>query len=130
MKFMACLSSLLIFIILSGCGTMNDHNVSAEQASTMITTDTNLVILDVRTPEEYSGELGHLKNSILIPVQELESRISELEQYRGKKILTYCRTGRRSLTATGILHKNGFDALNVEGGMVQWNKLQLPSVEK
>jgi len=130
MNFMIFILLSIIIIIPSGCGTMDEHNLNAEKASQMITNDSNLVLLDVRTPQEYTGELGHLKNSVLIPVQELESRLSELEQYRGKKILAYCRTGRRSLTATNILRKNGFEALNVQGGMVEWNNLELPSVEK
>ncbi|HLB00617.1 MAG TPA: rhodanese-like domain-containing protein [Bacteroidota bacterium] len=108
---------------------MDDQNVTTEQALEMIRADTNIVLLDVRTPEEYAGELGHLKNSILIPVQELESRMPEIEQYRDKKILAYCRTGRRSRTAMNLLRGKGFDALNVQGGMVEWNKLQLPHVE-
>ena len=78
---------------------MNDHNVTAEQASRMIASEPEIVLLDVRTEAEYSGELGHLKNAILIPVQDLETRMEELEPYRGKKILAYCRTGRRSQTA-------------------------------
>lgn len=109
---------------------MDQHNITTEEASQMIEADSNIVLLDVRTPGEYAGELGHLRGALLIPVQELESRISELEQYRGKKILAYCRTGRRSLTATKILRENGFEAQNVQGGMVEWNKLRLPSVER
>lgn len=130
MKHMMFGFFFLTCIILSGCNTMDDHNVTAEQASEMITADQDIVLLDVRTEGEYVGELGHLKNAILIPVQELESRMTELEPYRGKKILAYCRTGRRSLVATNLLSKNGFDVLNVQGGMVEWNNLNLPAVQK
>lgn len=126
MKYISLVS---LYLIMTGCTTMDDQNVTTEQALEMIRADTNIVLLDVRTPEEYAGELGHLKNSILIPVQELESRMPEIEQYRDKKILAYCRTGRRSRTAMNLLRGKGFDALNVQGGMVEWNKLQLPHVE-
>jgi rhodanese-related sulfurtransferase len=129
MRYLAITPFSLMCILLWGCSTMDDTNITPEQASRMITADTGIVLLDVRTPAEFNGELGHLKNAVLIPVQDLESRIGEVEQYRGKKILAYCRTGRRSLTATKILRKNGFDAVNVTGGMVEWNKLGLPSVE-
>ena len=55
-----------------------------------------------------------------IPVQEIEKRIGELEQYRDKKIIVYCRSGNRSGTATKILNENGFDAYNLIGGMNGW----------
>lgn len=130
MKIGAVISFSLLILSISGCGTMDDNNITAEEAAKMISTDSTLVLLDVRTPEEYAGELGHLKGAVLIPVQELEFRIADLEQYHDRKILAYCRTGRRSKTATEILRKNGFDVLNVQGGMVEWNELQLPSVER
>lgn len=85
-----------------------------------------LDLLDVRTQEEHEGELGHLPNSLLIPVQELANRMKELEVFRGKTILAYCRTGNRSGKAAGFLAQHGFTAINMDGGMVQWNKQGLP----
>ncbi|MEK7671532.1 MAG: rhodanese-like domain-containing protein, partial [Bacteroidota bacterium] len=81
-----------------------------------------------RTPEEYTGELGHIDHSLLLPVQELEKRIGELERYKGITILAVCRTGRRSAKATEILTKSGFKAISVEGGMVKWNDMKFPVV--
>jgi len=130
MKNMMVITAFLTFLLISGCDNMDQNNITTDKASELITSDSNIVLLDVRTPEEFSGELGHLKNAILIPVQELEARIGEMDQYKEKKILAYCRTGRRSLTATKILRDHGFDATNVQGGMVEWNKLGLPSVER
>ena len=95
----------------------------------MIITDSSVVHLDVRTPGEYAGELGHLEGAILIPVQELAARVGELDAIKGKEILVYCRSGRRSLIASDILQQNGHCAINVEGGMVEWNELKLPGVE-
>ena len=107
----------------------NKKAVSVEDAQAMIVKDSSVVILDVRTPAEYTGELGHVKHSILIPIQELEQRLGELDSCKDKTILAICRTGRRSGNATEILGTRGFKVLNVEGGMVQWNAKQLP-VEK
>ncbi|MBT3216448.1 MAG: rhodanese-like domain-containing protein [Candidatus Marinimicrobia bacterium] len=77
------------------------------------------VFLDVRTAKEH--HVKAIPNTPLVPVQELESRIGELEQYRNKKIVVYCRSGNRSGKATTILNKHGFDAVNLSGGMIRWN---------
>ena len=102
--------------------------VSVDEAQKIIAEDSTVLILDVRTPEEYTGELGHIDHALLIPVQELEARINELEPYKGKTILAVCRTGRRSGTATDLLTKKGFKAKNVTGGMMKWNEEKLPVV--
>ncbi|MBM2840696.1 MAG: rhodanese-related sulfurtransferase [Bacteroidetes bacterium] len=88
--------------------------------------DSTVLLLDVRTPEEYNNELGHVANAILIPVQELEQRVSELEQYKGKTIIAICRSGNRSGKAADLLARKGFTALNMEGGMIRWNDEHLP----
>lgn len=88
--------------------------------------DSNILLLDVRTPEEYNNELGHVANSILIPVQEVEHRIAELEGHKGRTIIAICRSGKRSGTAAALLTRHGFTVLNMEGGMIRWNEEGLP----
>lgn len=88
--------------------------------------DTTLLLLDVRTPEEYFSETGHLESSLLIPVQELKKRMPELEGYRGKVIVAYCRTGRRSSQAADLLRVEGFSVLNLTGGITSWSERMLP----
>ncbi len=92
--------------------------------------DTSLVLLDVRTPEEYFGETGHLESSLLIPVQELQARLPELDGYRGKIIVAYCRTGRRSSQAADMLRAEGFSVLNLTGGIVSWSEKMFPVTRK
>ncbi len=108
----------------------NRNAVSVEGAHQLIARDSTIIVLDVRTPEEYTGPLGHIDKSVLIPVQELETRLGELERYKDKRILVICRTGRRSATATDLLTKHGFEAYNVEGGMQRWNEKGLPVVKQ
>lgn len=86
----------------------------------------DVVLLDVRTPEEFNNELGHVKDSLLIPLQELEHRLGELGNYKGQTIIAICRSGNRSGTAAGILARNGFAAMNMQGGMIRWNEEGLP----
>ena len=77
-------------------------------------------ILDVRTVPEYDGPLGHIEGSTLIPVQELETRLAELEPYRDQELIVVCRSGNRSRRATILLNRNGFKAINMLGGMKAW----------
>ena len=51
--------------------------------------DNKTVVLDVRTEEEYYGPLGHINGSILIPINELEDRLSELNDYKEKLFMLY-----------------------------------------
>lgn len=121
--------TFLAFLLLTGCGSdTEEYTISSSEALNMIESDSGVVVLDVRTPEEFKGELGHLEGAILIPVQDLERRIDELSEYGQKSILAYCRTGRRSLKATEILREHGYHAFNVEGGMVGWNNSHHPHV--
>jgi rhodanese-related sulfurtransferase len=89
-----------------------------------------VIVLDVRTPAEFNSSTGHLAKAILIPVQELERRIDELQKYKQKSIIVYCRTGHRSTSGTEILLKHGYNARNMEGGITRWRAEQLPTVNE
>ena len=84
--------------------------------------DKEMIVLDVRTPQELVGPLGKIDKAINIPVQELEKRIYELKDYKDKEIAVICRSGNRSVLGTQILIKNGFKAKNVLGGMKEYIK--------
>ena len=74
--------------------------------------DGSVVLLDCRTPEEYS--YGHMEGFINIPVDELRSRIDELPN--GKPVYVHCQSGLRSYIGCRILEGNGFDCYNLSGG--------------
>ena len=82
--------------------------------------DNETVVLDVRTVEEYYGPLGHINGSILIPINELEDRLDELNDYKKNTIYVVCRSGNRSGFGKDILNENNFTAVNVDGGMLDW----------
>ncbi len=92
--------------------------------------DSTLLLLDVRTAEEYFGETGHLENSIMIPVQDLRERVAELNGFRDRVIVAYCRTGRRSSRAADMLRAEGFTVLNLTGGITLWNEKSYPVSRK
>jgi thioredoxin len=86
------------------------------------------LVLDVRTPNEFYR--GHLANATLIPLQQLKNRLKEIEGYKEKEILIYCRSGNRSTVASQILIQNGFKKLyNLQNGIVGWQKKGYPTAQ-
>jgi len=82
-----------------------------------------VILLDVRTARERKAQ--SIKNSIHIPLAEINSRVVELKKYQNQEIVCYCRSGNRSLSAASKLKKNGFNAANLRGGILQWNSTGL-----
>ncbi len=100
------------------------RELSAADAAELIKNEKPL-ILDVRTPNEYKH--GHLHQSILIPVQELQSRYKELAIYKNQEILIYCATGNRSTVAAKILIDRGFKHIaNMRAGIYDWSRRNYP----
>ena len=79
----------------------------------------SVVLLDVRTREERSRQ--HIEGSLHIPINELANKLNSLEKHRQKEIICYCHSGSRSLAAAALLHKHGFTASNMKGGICEWN---------
>jgi rhodanese-related sulfurtransferase len=74
-------------------------------------------LLDVREPWEYLA--GHVPGAQLIPLGELEQRVSEVP--RNREVLAICHSGQRSLAAAGYLQQLGYAAVsNVDGGTAAW----------
>jgi len=122
---------LIIFIVaLSGsCGFgqmsgVKINSTDVRQLQNDLQEKKDVVLVDVRSEAEFNGSLGHLENAILIPLPELEHRYTELNEFKDKEIIVYCRSGNRSRTATKFLIEKGFKAVNLEGGMLAWNRLK------
>jgi len=85
-----------------------------------------VVLLDVRTPDEFTGELGHIEGATLMPITDIAARAQELESSRDKTFITVCRSGVRSTSAAAVLAGLGFkDTANLKGGMVAWREAGL-----
>lgn len=98
---------ILFTILLSFAFAFAYQDLNSKAFYEMIQKEKNVIILDVRTPQEYEKD-GHIPGSILIPVQVLPQYIRELEKFKDKKILVYCRSGNRSAAASRFLEQNGF----------------------
>ena len=75
--------------------------------------DLTMVVLDVREDEEW--RFGHTPGAVHIPMSTLQARVAELD--RTKRIVCVCRSGNRSSQVTARLNHQGFDAVNLTGGM-------------
>ena len=85
------------------------------------------VIIDVREEEEYTGNLGHIRGSRLIPMANIPDSLESLEPFKEKEIILVCRSGVRSTTAAAMLRALGFrEVKNLKDGMLAWNKLGYP----
>lgn len=90
-------------------------------------TDTGVTILDVRSPEEFAGSLGHIQAALNIPLGELPDRLTEISAFQDRPVILVCRTDKRSAAAAPLLGDVGFDDVHVlRGGMEQWNRDNRP----
>jgi uncharacterized membrane protein YdjX (TVP38/TMEM64 family)/rhodanese-related sulfurtransferase len=87
----------------------------------------NLLVLDVRTPEDFVGEQGHIEEAVNIPVENLQQRMDEIGNYLEQPVAIVCRTDKKSAKAALLLTEEGFaDVHIVRGGMTKWLEAGLP----
>ena len=101
-------------------------NINAHQLHEKMRSGSDFFLLDVRTPAEHAAEA--ISGSYLIPVQELQYRLQELPKTR--EIVVYCHVGNRSAYACALLVREGFNAINLEGGIRLWNTSGIASFTK
>ncbi|MGL6119504.1 MAG: rhodanese-like domain-containing protein, partial [Fusobacteriaceae bacterium] len=91
----------------------NVISINSEETKNLLA-ENKAILLDVRTPEVIKKE-GYVKNSVNIPLEELEARIGELDKNR--TYITFCSTNRRSGKANEILVASGFENIyhDIEG---------------
>lgn len=117
---------VLIIIILIVINNKNNTNgkrsaykdITGDEAKAELEKDSNIIILDVRTKEEHNERC--IKNSISIPLNELESRAEKEIQNKESKIFVYCKTGVRSRTACETLVALGYTNIFNLGGIINW----------
>lgn len=102
----------------------NFDSVDAKYAIELMKKNSNTLILDVRTKEEFKEQ--HLHRAINIPLQILTTKLSNIDIHKHQQILVYCRSGNRSVKASRILKANDFIPLNIKGGMQQLKRHHAP----
>ncbi len=87
------------------------------------------LMLDVREDNEWA--VGHIPNARHIRLGQLADQLSQLEKYKDKPIVAYCRSGHRSARACATLKKAGFTNVNnLAGGIIAWEQANLPVTSK
>lgn len=123
---LAIAAALALLAGCSGSGSSSNSSssgdtfkqVSAEEAIEMMESESDYIILDVRTKMEYAS--GHIPGAINIPVEDIGSdEIAELPD-KDQLIFVYCRSGNRSKTASGQLVVNGYSNIVEFGGINDW----------
>jgi rhodanese-related sulfurtransferase len=94
------------------------ENLSTQEGEALIKSDKNLVVVDVRSADEYNKD--SIEGAINIPFSELKNSISRIEKYKKQKILLYSERGKRSIDSARLLSKEGFLVVNLKGGVVFW----------
>lgn len=113
---------LMMLLLLTGCGAHSSETtyrqISMEEAVTMMEEETEYIILDVRTAEEYSEK--HIPGAINIANESIGTEdIPELPD-KDQLILVYCRSGNRSKQASEKLIKLGYTNIVEIGGINSW----------
>ena len=99
---------------------MTVREVSPNEAVELLEGDA--ILIDVRQESEWDA--GHAPMATLVPLAELGDHLEELP--RDRLIICACRSGGRSLRAATFLQEQGFDSVNLTGGMMAWFSEDLP----
>jgi len=129
------LISAVLIAVVASCGLQSTtdipiNNVDVNTARDLVTQDETVIVLDVRTPEEYA--IGHIEGALNINIAEADfsKRISKLD--RDKTYIIHCSANvknGRSAKSLEIMSSFGFDKLlNMEGGIIAWEQSGYPLV--
>ena len=124
-KFFSFIMVLLGIHASTACGQHFDNTDVKGFAELIQNTDVQL--LDVRTADEYAE--AHLEGAVNIDVKQqtfIDQAVERLDTT--KVVAVYCRSGRRSANAAGMLAEKGYKVVNLEGGIMAWKKQQMPTV--
>lgn len=123
---MGLLLMMILMTTLAGCSSESISSdsensyqkISSEEAKKMMDEDSSIIILDVRTPEEF--ELGHIQGAVNISHTEIKEIIETAIPDKSKTILVYCRSGNRSAIASNDLIELGYLNIYDFGGINDW----------
>lgn len=122
--FTSTLLMSLTMFMMTACSSDVDtskityEQITAKQAKKLMNTETDYIILDTRTEEEFAE--SHIENAILIPHYEIADRAEKELPDKGQLILVYCRSGNRSKQASQVLAELGYTNVKEFGGIIDW----------
>jgi rhodanese-related sulfurtransferase len=127
---------VMAFVVLLALVFFNEMKIATQRfasltpaAAVQLMNKEDVVVLDVREPSETVG--GKIAKAIQIPVGAVAKRVDELEKFKDKTLLVYCKSGARAGIACKELSKNGFDKVySLNGGLLAWQDAHLPVSKK
>ncbi len=127
---------VMAFAVLLALVFFNEMKIATQRfasltpaAAVQLMNKEDVVVLDVRESSETVG--GKIARAIQIPVGAVAKRIGELEKFKDKTLLVYCKSGARAGIACKELSKNGFDKVySLNGGLLAWQDAHLPVSKK
>lgn len=97
------------------------NDITVQELKQRLDKGENINLIDVR--EEWEFEEDNI-NGKLIPLGELVSRISDIEDWKDQEVVVHCRSGQRSEAACDFLRKQGFQNVrNLQGGILAWQAM-------
>ena len=115
------LTFFAVLLLLTGCGAEDApayRQVSSDEAAAMMASESDYLILDVRTQEEY--EQGHIPGAVCVPNESIGSGELSALPRKDQLILVYCRSGNRSKQAAQKLADAGYTNIVEFGGILSW----------
>ena len=88
---------------------MSYTNIDKRELNMLLKSEEDFLLLDIRTKEEFME--SKIDGAVNIPLSELLFNMDEIEDYKDRKIVIYCRSGHRSITACNLLAMEGFNDL-------------------
>ncbi|MBP9719198.1 MAG: rhodanese-like domain-containing protein [Candidatus Levybacteria bacterium] len=102
---------------------------SVDDVKKLLDTKAKIVVLDVRTPQEY--QKGHIENSINIPVDAIQKEVTTKISDKKTPIYVYCLSGSRSIFAVDMMIKLGYThVFDITNGLLAWRAKQYPLENK
>lgn len=97
--------------------------IETNELQRQMTVGAALTIIDVRGPDEFIGDLGHIPGAVNIPVGDIPNRLIEIKALGDKPVIMVCKTDKRSARAAELLRDENFaDVRVLRGGMKRWNR--------
>ena len=119
---------LLVALLLGGCAFLKGKRprapykkLSAPIAYEMMRDNPEMLVIDLRPPQEFNGETGHVRRALNIPLERLPFRLLEISAFREDTVLVYCRADDCAEKGIGILLSSGFENIVLlDGGIDKW----------
>lgn len=128
MKKISLIVLLIVLLLASACGTDGKSDtesgkatvvsITAEEAKAKMDSDDSIILVDVRTPEEYRE--GQIPGAILLPVSDIEAKAESELPDKSATYIVYCRSGSRSAAAASQLVEMGYENIYDLGGINDW----------